>query len=86
MSGSKARHSTLKAYATWRLDVAKNGETARKNACATSCSEGRASKSACATFGVGDMLHPYVHPVRRNGTCRHEWRHGTQKCVRHAQG
>ncbi len=67
MSGSKARHSTLKAYATWRLDVAKNGDTARKNACATSCSEGRASKSACATFGVGGMLHPYVHPVRRNG-------------------
>ena len=35
MSGLKARHSTLKAYATSRLDVATNGDTARKNACAT---------------------------------------------------
>ena len=36
MSGSKARHSTLKACTTSRLDVATNGDTARKDACATS--------------------------------------------------
>ena len=35
MSGSKARHSTVKARARSRLDVATNGDTARKNACAT---------------------------------------------------
>ncbi len=35
MSGSKAQHSTLKASATSRLDVDKNGDTARKNACVT---------------------------------------------------